>query len=383
MNAKSEICAVAILFVAAVLFAPGVVAQSAQPAAGLKNIQVLKEVPASEISETMGFIASALGVTCNFCHKGPLESDTLKTKLTARQMIRMTREINERAFGGHVEVTCYTCHQGHAVPTHTPPLWNKTPDEIAAIKKERQAQIAAAQAAGANETTPKAAETATNENLQDAAEILAGYRKAVGSEFKTIVLKGTLKADMAAQVTPIEFNIGFPDKGFPDKLYQEISFSGTTMHQAVSGDHGWAVTPGRTTSFSPNDVAGAKKQMEIFRAVKFPDGDGPRKTIGIERIGDRTYSVVESSSERRRERLYFDTQTGLLYKRSAEGHTTLGINRSEVLFDDYREVNGTKLPFRIISIGANDRSLFEFTEIQTNVALDPARFEMPAALAGK
>src|ERR1051326_961824 len=110
MNSKSQIVIGTALF-GAVWLAP---TARTQATAELKNVQVLKGVSPSEINETMGFIASALGVTCNHCHLGPWESDAQKTKLTAREMIRMTREINERAFGGRTEVSCYTCHQAHA-----------------------------------------------------------------------------------------------------------------------------------------------------------------------------------------------------------------------------------------------------------------------------
>lgn len=376
MNSKSQIV-MTVALVGSVFLAPGAAAQALP--AELKNIQVLKNMPAPELTETMGFIASSLGVTCNHCHLGPWESDTQKAKLTAREMIRMTREINERAFGGRTEVTCYTCHQAHAKPGNTPPLWNKTPDEIAAIKKERQAQAANASAAGgAKAATPPASTSNSSEPLKDAAEILADYRKAVGgSEVKTVAMKGTMSADLGSP-TPVEINIGFPDK-----YYQAMNAGGTPVQQAVNGDRGWAITPGRTIAYPPSTVAQAKQIIGLFRAVKFEDADAARKTTAIEKIGDRAYFVVESVTDRRLERLYFDTQTGLLYKRYFEGRTTLGSNRNEVQFEDYRDVNGVKLPYHITSISTNDRSRFAFTEIQTNVTLDPARFVMPATLAGK
>jgi len=373
MNSKRQIV-IGIALFGAVWLAP---TASAQATAELKNVQVLKGVSPSEINETMGFIASALGVTCNHCHLGPWESDAQKTKLTAREMIRMTREINERAFGGRTEVTCYTCHQAHAKPGNTPPLWNKTPDEIAAIKKERQAQ--AASAAGAKAATPASSSSSVpSEPLKDAAEILADYRKAVGGgEVKTVALKGTMSADLGTP-TPVEINLGFPDK-----YYQAMSVSGNAIQQAVNGDRGWAITPGRTIAYPPSTVAQAKQIIGLFRAVKFENTDAPRKTTGIEKIGDRAYFVVESVTDRRLERLYFDTQTGLLYRRYFEGRTTLGTNRNEVQFENYRDVNGVKLPYNINSISTNDRTRFIFSEVQTNVTLDPARFELPAALAEK
>ncbi len=64
--------------------------------------------------------AGALGVRCPYCHVGqegmPLgqfdfAKDEKRTKLTARQMMRMVEEIKS-----HVEVTCQTCHRGVSRP---------------------------------------------------------------------------------------------------------------------------------------------------------------------------------------------------------------------------------------------------------------------------
>src|SRR5437763_15282823 len=77
--------------------------------------------------------AGALGVRCQFCHVSkegqPLSSfdftkDEKRTKLTARQMMRMVEEVNRRLdtlpqhaqMTSHVEVTCQTCHRGVSRP---------------------------------------------------------------------------------------------------------------------------------------------------------------------------------------------------------------------------------------------------------------------------
>jgi tetratricopeptide (TPR) repeat protein len=79
-------------------------------------------------------ITFALGVRCQFCHVGeegmPLEQfdfakDERRTKLVARQMMRMVEEINRRLDtlphgSDHarqsIEVTCATCHRGVSLP---------------------------------------------------------------------------------------------------------------------------------------------------------------------------------------------------------------------------------------------------------------------------
>src|SRR6185503_9264750 len=65
---------------------------------GLKNLQVLpKTTSKDEIKQIMKSQAKALGVECDFCHDVPdMASDKNPKKLTARQMIKMTAEINQR-----------------------------------------------------------------------------------------------------------------------------------------------------------------------------------------------------------------------------------------------------------------------------------------------
>ena len=76
----------------------------------------------------MGMYRASLGVACTGCHvQGDFASDAKPEKEVARKMIVMTRQINatfpagvgEHETGDHV--TCFTCHNGAAMPKTTPP----------------------------------------------------------------------------------------------------------------------------------------------------------------------------------------------------------------------------------------------------------------------
>lgn len=86
-----------------------------------ENIQILQGVPAGRVLSIMtkGF-SPALGVRCDFCHvPGNYASDENDHKQMAREMWRMTAEINARlgeiADEGAV-VNCSTCHRGSPHP---------------------------------------------------------------------------------------------------------------------------------------------------------------------------------------------------------------------------------------------------------------------------
>src|SRR5262249_25123070 len=99
---------------------------SVSPAAtadGLKNLQVLpKSTTKDQIKAIMKAQSKALDVECDHCHAVPdMSSDENPTKKIARQMMKMTAEINEHWLKGMKDaeknhVTCGTCHQGQKVP---------------------------------------------------------------------------------------------------------------------------------------------------------------------------------------------------------------------------------------------------------------------------
>ena len=84
-----------------------------------RNIQLLKDIPSTQLIPTMRFISASLGVECEFCHLGDRSADT-DHKNTARKMMTMMMAINKDSFGGQREVTCYTCHHGTNNPVGTP-----------------------------------------------------------------------------------------------------------------------------------------------------------------------------------------------------------------------------------------------------------------------
>jgi len=88
-----------------------------------ENIKVLRGTSADSFNQLMHLLSGQLGVDCEYCHlQKDRASDEVKAKRTARDMIRMTAEINKKSFEGKQVVTCYTCHHGVAVPVGVPVL---------------------------------------------------------------------------------------------------------------------------------------------------------------------------------------------------------------------------------------------------------------------
>ena len=95
------------------------------------NLKVLpREITAAEIGKVMKRFEADLGVKCDHCHvadpnthKFNYASDDNPAKGTARQMISMLKDINEKylpQLGADrryaAQVTCGSCHQGQSSP---------------------------------------------------------------------------------------------------------------------------------------------------------------------------------------------------------------------------------------------------------------------------
>ncbi len=103
------------------------------PDPSYKNLQVLpKDIPMGMLDSIMESYNTALGVKCSFCHapvagnKDSLDfaSDKNSMKENAREMIRLTRDINKQYFYTDKRIDplylnrvhCNTCHKGDAWP---------------------------------------------------------------------------------------------------------------------------------------------------------------------------------------------------------------------------------------------------------------------------
>jgi len=86
-----------------------------------KNVQIAKDMPASQFIDMMRSFTWSLGIQCDHCHvQGNFASDDKEDKAMARKMMTMTHNINESTFDGHQEVRCYTCHRGQHEPQSRP-----------------------------------------------------------------------------------------------------------------------------------------------------------------------------------------------------------------------------------------------------------------------
>ena len=118
--------AAALAFVLLAAFALPAGSQDEKP----KNLKILpKNMSGGEVRTIMRGYASALGVGCVYCHvqdadhSFKFDADDKRPKLVAREMMRLTSDINTRVLANlkdrpkpAVNVECMTCHRGVTRP---------------------------------------------------------------------------------------------------------------------------------------------------------------------------------------------------------------------------------------------------------------------------
>ncbi len=323
-----------------------------------KNIQVLKGLPATQLRPMMNYISGALGVNCVFCHvktgdQMEFEKDDNNHKKIARRMIQMTMDINKNSFEGRMQVTCYTCHRGDEHTAGVPPLPLVAPVE-----------------------TPR-----SNEPRPTPQQILAKYTEAIGGKeavekIKTRVIKGE---SVAANGRSFPLEILF---AAPDKYSLSVSLPQGATTQKLNGAAGWIKNVREDRAMDDVDIARARSLAWSLELLQIKEPYPQMAYGGTEKINGRDTQIVRMAlPKKRRANFYFDKETGLLVRRLVTTETPIGIDPEQTDYEDYREVDGVKVPHTIRTSYLDNfySSTRKFTEIKHNAQVDEAQFKLPGA----
>jgi hypothetical protein len=356
-----------------------------------KNIHVLKGISVDDFLGTMGIMAAALQFDCSDCHVNAgtaavdWAADTPRKRM-ARRMVTMVTAINKDNFGGRQVVTCWTCHRNRDKPLVTPTMatiYGMPPVEPDDVVGEFP-------------------------GLPAPESVLDKFIAASGGAQRLAGL-----TTIAARGTAVSFG-GFGGNGTvelvaraPDKRATIILFKAETDRgdqiRTYDGRAGWVRTPlnvvGEYQLFG-GDLDGARFDAQLsfpgqIKSILTNLKSAPPTTItdlpaptsqsalqqGAAANQNHVVDVVQGTGPRGLlVTLYFDQQTGLLLRELRYGASPIGRVPTQIDFADYRDVNGIKLPFRITFAWLDGRDSIVFDQIQTNVAVDDAKFGRPAPL---
>ena len=336
-----------------------------------KNIQVLKGIPVDEFMGAMGLFSAALTVCCGDCHTGagtsnPKWEDDPPRKQIARRMVRMVNAINKDTFGGRQVVTCWTCHRGTPNPAVTPSI-DAVYGEPVIVPPD---------------IVPPASATSGAPTVD---QVFNKYVQALGG------------ADRLAKLTSFigrgSAKFFGEDRSDPAEIYAKTPNQlATTVHQregdlarTFDGREAWNLLPLTVTPEYPL-TGGALEAARLDAQLAFPSQlkqffNNWRVGFPSTLEGRDVYIVQGTSTAGLVATLYFEKQTGLLTRVIRYARSAVGRVPTQTDFSDYRPVAGVMMPFKWRYGWVSGQEEYTLTEVQPNVAIDPAKFAKPVPRA--
>lgn len=359
MYSRIQIC-----LALSVMVAPGLLALAQQPLLPgkpaeqvYKNIQVLKATPADQLTASMQFMSSSLGVHCDHCHvEGAFEKDDKKPKQKAREMMKLVADLNQNDFKGDRGVTCYTCHRGSLRPRRTPAVLDDDSTPRRTVT--------------ASSVPPAAPSQSVFNNVLRAAGGSAALEK-IGSEIET----GSMDLGNGVRF-PIEIFLKKP--GMRSTV---VHFPNGDTVEVENGDAGWSAVPGRPLhAMSLQEVKAAWEDANPVFLDHLQQKFADLRVQSDREVDGRKVTVIRASNLNEPPvRFYIDQQTGLLVRIVHYVESPLGRNPTQVDYSDYRDVAGTKQPFHWTVSQPQGHFAVQLDKIEVNVPVADSRFAKPHA----
>jgi hypothetical protein len=333
-----------------------------------KSVEILKGIPVDTFFETMGMFASAMGNDCTFCHVSNAYFD--KTAFAeptprirrARQMLTMTKALNDQYFAGRTRVTCFTCHGGSQAPRSEPDL---------------------ALQYGAPTEDPNAREFPVDPRVT-ADQVFDKYLQALGgterlAKFTSFTAKGIYSGfDTAFEKVPMELFAKAPNQ---QTLIVRLVAGAST--RTFDGRNGWMAGPDTPLPLLTL-TEGNLDRARLEAIVEFPAGIRrafPKWRVGRTAIDDREVRVVQGIGDAQALANFYFDDAGLLVRMVRWTRTPVGFVPTQVDYSDYRDVAGVKIPFHRSVSQTYMQMNVDLTDVQPNVPVDAARFARPAPVS--
>ena len=212
-------------------------------------------------------------------------------------------------------------------------------------------------------------------------EILDKYVKAIGGKealekVTSRVGKGTFELPAFGASGTIETYAKAPNK---TAMTIEIGGFGK-VENVFDGTKGWSADPqSGLRELSGVELAMTRRDADLYRSLKLKSQYTKLEVTGKEKVGDsEAYVIVGTPAEGKPEKMYFDVSSGLLIRLDVEAETPQGAMAFQVYLQDYKPVDGVKVPYTLRRESEAFGMLIKYTEIKHNVAVEDTKFNKPS-----
>jgi hypothetical protein len=229
-------------------------------------------------------------------------------------------------------------------------------------------------------TTPSKTQAAAA--MPTADQVLDHYVQAIGGraawlKLNSRVSKGTIEIpDMNNLTGTVEIH-----EKAPNFMLAVINLGGAAFEQGFDGTIGWSNNPQNgLRELSGGELDDARREANFYHALELRKNYTKLTVTGIEKVDDHdTYVIEATRREGSPDKMYFDTQSGLMVRSVNQRYTPDGVTEFQADVDDYTAVDGIKLPFTVRQTGASATFVIRFTEVHHNLQLTDAQFLKPPA----
>jgi hypothetical protein len=184
----------------------------------------------------------------------------------------------------------------------------------------------------------------------------------------------------------------------PNKFVLNIISDEKIVGYGFDGTTGWDMDylggPG-LRELKGEELAMVRRGSDFYSRLNLKETFAQLTLKGTDRLEDRDVYVVEAmlAGSPNPRRFYFDVVSGLLLRldiippalanMSLAQQAAVSSNSEkpfqQTYYEDYRDVDGVKAPFRVRTITprADSMNVFTYSEIKHNVKIDESKFEKP------
>jgi predicted Zn-dependent peptidase len=165
----------------------------------------------------------------------------------------------------------------------------------------------------------------------------------------------------------------------PNKYFQKLDVGGGMMQQKTvfDGETGKESGMGQEKMLEGKELDRMKGEAILNPFLDFKKHGIQVELTGIETInGKDTYKVTITMPAGNKSTEYYDVESGLVVKQITTFEGPQGTGTSTITFDDYREVEGVKYPFKLTQQFGPQTLSLDVTTIEINQGLDDSMFEV-------
>jgi len=197
---------------------------------------------------------------------------------------------------------------------------------------------------------------------------IGGKEKVRGIKDVKQVLNGTVQG--------INLSIEIYQK-YPNKLFQKLDAGVMQQETKFDGLKGYSSGMGQQVNIDGDELELMKSQASLNLELYYKEYNLVPEVTGIETIDGKDYYRVKFPLPNNKSfTRYYEISTGLLSRLVSTIDTPQGSFTQTTVYDDYREIAGVKMPYKLIQGMAGQNITLEVKSIEVNTGLDDSIFKV-------